>query len=230
MNSYKKGKRNLWGASIILVLIFTLMLAGTVYAEDGDLPQEPAQTAENAGETSDEAAAVSEEAAPVVEVEILPEEPVEEIPAVEEVISTEETVSEEVIPAESVAEAADEETDFAEAAAALAEDELTLVNESGEMLDLASEDSLEVVSSADPWWIVAGVKYAYVKNSGACPSDTTFGVTCFVHATKPISAALTYMDTNNLVPTDGILHVEPDTYSETTITIDGTAGNGYLAN
>ena len=96
------------------------------------------------------------------------------------------------------------------------EDEVALVNENGEILDMASEESQEIISSADPWWIVSGVKYAYVKTGGSCPGDADH---CFESDT-PIQSALDYMSANNLSPSDGLLHVEADSYTED-ISVDG---------
>ena len=117
--------------------------------------------------------------------------------------------------------------DLSDTAAALAKEDITLVDENSETVDMASQESLETISGADPWWLVGRTKYAFVKTPSACPEGTTLDNTCFVSST-PISEALTYMDANNLVPSNGILYVEADSYTED-ITVDGSNGNGYLA-
>lgn len=109
----------------------------------------------------------------------------------------------------------------------IAENNLTVVDENGEALDMASESSAETISSADPWWLVGATKYAFIKTGGSCPSGTIAGTTCFESDT-PISSALMYMDSNDLVPSDGILHIEADTYSED-ITVDGASVYGNLS-
>ena len=244
MFGINKIKKVFSGAIIILVLAFALLMAGTVYADDGTQPEDPAPAAQQSSTDENTPTAAPDETPAVEETEAVPAEmpaegSVAEAPTEEAAETIAETPTEadaamvEEPPeanVENVAEApAVDSSLLAETADALADQQLTLVDESGATMDLASQESLEAVTGGDPWWIVAGVKYAYVKNISACPSDV-LPANCFVHATKPISAALTYMDTNNLVPTDGILHVEAGTYSETAITVDGTAGNGYLAN
>jgi hypothetical protein len=103
--------------------------------------------------------------------------------------------------------------------------EIVVQNEQGETLDMASQEGQEVISSADPWWMVGTLKYAFIKIGGTCPADAFYCGT----STEPIGAALAYMDANALVPSDGILYVEADTYTEN-VTINGLYGNGYLAN
>jgi len=119
---------------------------------------------------------------------------------------------------------ADQSGSTSDAASELAESDLTVVDENGDEVDTTSESGAEIITSADPWWIVNGVKYAYVKTGGTCPSDATY---CYESDT-PISSALAYMDDNDLVPSDGILHIDADSYTED-ITVDGSSGNGYLS-
>ncbi|NPV41217.1 MAG: hypothetical protein HPY72_07745 [Anaerolineae bacterium] len=99
---------------------------------------------------------------------------------------------------------------------------IVVVNENGEVLDLASQESAEAVASSDPWWIVAGVKYAVVADESDCPSDAA---TCWVNE-DPITYALQQID-GGLVPTDGKLYVLAGNYEED-VTIDGTSGSGNL--
>jgi len=228
---------------ISIALVLTLFSFGTVFADDGDIPQ-PAtidqteitsvpdeslpESVEESDGTADLLADEPDEIEPAeTDEDVAPEGAVEEAPPAEEIVQQESISESEAEPGSD--EISDLDSgDLTDTVVVLAENEITLVDEDGAALDMASQEGLEVVSSADPWWMVGPVKYAIIKTGGTCPSDTTAGVTCFESGT-PISAALSYMDTNNLVPTDGILHVEADTYTED-VTINGTNGNGYLAN
>lgn len=275
-----KKKRRMIGILLPLVLVASLLIVGTVFADDEIVPETDAAVAEESvestseetspAETSDtqEEDAASEESEqeetadePVVleedtdstettdepvlsdeeevdETDEADEEQIDETEAApgagdaeegdtEEETSTEEEQlpdEEESTDPDEVVEDTEESEDLSDTTASLAEEDVTLVDENGETLDLASESSQETISSADPWWIVNGVKYAYVKTGGTCPADADY---CYESDT-PISSALEYMDTNDLVPSDGILHVESDSYTED-VTVDGSSGNGNLA-
>lgn len=104
---------------------------------------------------------------------------------------------------------------------AVAETDLILADSSGEGLNLASNETAEALSGADPYWTVGTTLYAVVKNSAFCPPGTTLGVTCWVDA-NPIFYALGQISTPGFFPTDGFLYVEGDTYNES-ITITGGA-------
>ena len=135
------------------------------------------------------------------------------------------TETDEIIADDSETETGDDQSENSgDVASELAESDLTVVDENGDEVDTTSESSAEIISSADPWWIVNGVKYAYVKTGGTCPSDATY---CYESDT-PISSALAYMDENGLIPSDGILHIEADSYTED-ITVDGSSGYGNLS-
>ena len=242
MNRRKLRFKYSLGAMLILGIVLSLLLtAGNVYADDGQTPQDPvAVPAEEESVVSGDEAAGEEvggSESPLDENELsLPEGPPEG--SIEEDDVSSEDLNEDPQPEEDTG-SADEpgsvdsedgeisEDITANTASDLVENEITMVDGDGEILDMASEATIDAVSSADPWWMVGSVKYAYIKTGGTCPTDTTPGVNCFESGT-PISAALTYMDNNNLVPSDGILHIEPDSYTDS-IYIDGSAGNGYLS-
>ena len=275
-NVLKNGKRKL-GLLLPLVLIISLLMVGTVFADDGSdagaavdtagtsetttvgsyesSSEEPADVSDNSGgeeadasdQATDEEETGQEEEAPSdstvgeentddeeisdeanitdqndggddAESSEIPEEGQnsddEALDETQDETSDEtqdESVGEETEDTESPDEAVDETT---------AEDEVTLVDENGEEVDISDESS----SSSDPWWYVGSVKYAFVSDAGDCPSDAAY---CGVSST-PIQAALDYMDDNDLVPSDGILHVEADDYTED-ITVDGSSGNGNLS-
>lgn len=244
MNTLLRKYKLLKGLMIPIVLITMLLFFGTVYADDGGGTEDPAAvpSAEILVQDGEEPADVvveNSDAPPSADEDVLQEEAEdgEVIPAdnSEDEILPEEPaegdVNEENVPETEILnenDIADEITALPLDDSELTTDEVVLVDGEGETMDMASEANLEVISSADPWWLVSGVKYAYIKTGGTCPSDTTLGLTCF-ESTTPITGALSYMDANNLVPSDGILHVEPDNYIDNII-VNGLSGNGYLAN
>ncbi len=137
------------------------------------------------------------------------EEPVmiETSEATEDPLSTETVMATEDPAAEdATAEALDE----------LAENDIQLVDGSGEELVLATEETSELIANGDPYFIVDGVTYRFA-------ADCTGLENCTESAT-PIQAAIDYMETNNLAPTDGKLYIEAGTYTEEVI-VDG-AKNG----
>jgi putative surface-exposed virulence protein len=97
--------------------------------------------------------------------------------------------------------------------------ELAPLNEAGEQLDLASQESAVVLSSGDPWWKVGTQKYATVVSLVNCPTGTTANVTCWDSST-PINLALTKIN-GGLLPTDRKLYVEAGSYSDT-INVNGS--------
>jgi hypothetical protein len=56
-------------------------------------------------------------------------------------------------------------TDLSDTASDLADSGVVLVDETGSEVDLASKDSEEAISSADPWWTVGTTKYAFIKTA-----------------------------------------------------------------
>ena len=91
---------------------------------------------------------------------------------------------------------------------------------------MASQENADIIASSDPWWIVSGTKYMVVLDAGDCPTGT-LGSTYWADA-HPIEYALTLIDSNGWVPSDGKLYVEAGDYSDTVV-IDGSGGNGYLS-
>ncbi len=226
-----KGWTILFGFTLVFLL--SMMLPQSVLADDSLPPELP-------GETQDADALINEPLPNVVQPD---ESEILQPPAGDDEIGQTElelipTGDPEPLEGEDAAEGsgsdldetaspdvpADAASDDSAAGSETGEVEIVIQNNEGETLDMASQEGLEVVSSADPWWMVGKLKYAIVKTGGTCPDDAFY---C-EFADLPISYALDYMDANNLVPTDGILHVEADTYTED-VTINGTNGNGYLA-
>ena len=103
---------------------------------------------------------------------------------------------------------------------------VVISDENGEALDLASQESADIIASSDPWWLVGSTKYMVVLDAGDCPTGT-LGTTCWADA-KPIEYALYLIDFNGWVPSDGTLYVEAGDYSDTVV-IDGSSGNGNLS-
>jgi len=108
----------------------------------------------------------------------------------------------------------------------ITDDTVVISDENGEALDMASQESAEKIASGDPWWMVGTTKYMVVLDAGDCPSGT-LGTTCWADA-KPIEYALSLIDSNGWVPSDGKLYVEAGDYSDTVV-IDGASGNGNLS-
>ncbi|MGD0612238.1 MAG: hypothetical protein ABSB41_12060, partial [Anaerolineales bacterium] len=80
---------------------------------------------------------------------------------------------------------------------------------------------VNISSSGDPYFKVGAVEYAFETASGLCPSGTVLNTTCFVSAT-PITAAINYINTNGLIPTDKKVYIEQGSYTEN-VSIDGSS-------
>ena len=237
--------------AIAITLAF-LLLVSPAYAE-GELPPaepEPAATESEPAAAEPEPAATETEPAATEpqSAETLPaEEPVppdpvllEPAPTVTEATSedtllTQEPVLEpdiEILPVADpateiqaedpvVVEAQAEDPAVAEVATVLEEEDLSLVNEAGEVLPLASQETAEAISTADPYFTSGGITYRFFAAGGMCgiyPPGT-----CFDGLAQPITSALTYIQNNATIPTDGKIYVEAGTYGAVTI-------NGSLPN
>lgn len=98
--------------------------------------------------------------------------------------------------------------------AALAEADLTLADETGEALDLASTDSAESLKAPDPYYKVGKTYYRFFESATGCdayPGEKAAG-TCFDGEPNPIQAAINYVPTSGL-PTDRKIYVETGTYT-----------------
>ena len=180
---------------------------------------------ENAEESSDENTDESEDEAVEESDDQTAEESSEDEESSTDSPADDETQDEDSGTAEDeIVSEGDEADDLGDTAADLAEEDITVVDENGEEVDMASEDSAETLSSSDPYWYVNGVKYAYVKTGSTCPSDASY---CYESDT-PIQSALDYISSNDASPDDGILYILADSYTED-VTIDGTSGNGNLS-
>ncbi len=234
---------------IAAVLALSLLLTGTAFAE-GEEPPAPAEAvpAEEAApppEPPPEEPVLIEappaEEAPLVEEPLLIEEPVipppegevppepvliEDSAPVGEVATTEGVVPEDTAPADGAvpgenlpAEPPPLEEPLVEQASA--EPDVILVDTEGQPLDTASQESVNLLASGDPYWISGGNKWASVSSSALCPVDA---VVCYVSST-PIQTAITKIaDGYAPYPSDGIIHVEYGVYPDLVV-MDGSNAN-----
>jgi len=227
------------------VLIGSLFITGTIFAEgevpvdtpEAEVPVAFVDVEEPAGEAANEL--------PEVE-DILPEDPAMDSTALEEAPSepAEEVVCEDdegPVEEESLTDdaalqepEADENTGDESLSDAVDEPDLTeemnggdvqLVDGDGEALDLASQESAELMSGGDPYWKVGTQYYSVATTSGGCyPGTSEAAGTCWVNS-SPISYALTKIESEGLLPSDRKLYVLEGTYTGD-ITI---SGGGYLS-
>ena len=88
--------------------------------------------------------------------------------------------------------------------------DIQIVDETGEVLDMASQESAEVLAGGDPWWMVGLTKYSVLLDTQSCPSGT-LEYTCWESA-DPINEALFIIDAYGYVPTNGLINVEAGEY------------------
>ncbi len=182
-----------------LSLLAALMITTPVFAQDELPPEAPTPTeiipeveeiqiAEPApGEVSPPEAASDLQSIPM-------EEPAEDAPAPEEgavEVPVEETSTEGLAPVlEAVADAG-----------------LTLADQSGEPLALASNEVAAALTSGDPYYKVGTTTY-YFRFPGECGSTPN----CREHP-MPISDAISHISTTGL-PSDGMIYIEAGLYTE----------------
>jgi hypothetical protein len=103
----------------------------------------------------------------------------------------------------------------------LPEAEIILVDDQGEALVMASQESADKINSADPRWIVGTTWYSVVADEASCyPGTSVLAGTCFVETGDFITFSINKMADTGM-PTDGKLFVEAGTYTENVV-IDGT--------
>jgi hypothetical protein len=101
--------------------------------------------------------------------------------------------------------------------AAIAESDLVLLDENDQPVPLASNQAVEIIKSADPYFTSGGLKYCYVHIGETCSVDCADR--CYASAT-PIQNAINGAAT--LFPDDGKIYVEPGIYEENiTINVNG---------
>jgi len=106
---------------------------------------------------------------------------------------------------------AEEESSIAEEVTAIADAGLVLVNEDDESVSLASNEAVEIIQSADPYFTSGGNKYCYIHGGETCAGD------CFdcIETTTPIQDAIDRAAT--LLPDDDTIYIEAGAYSGFTI-------------
>ncbi|MBM3138240.1 MAG: hypothetical protein FJZ98_08650 [Chloroflexi bacterium] len=192
------------GWVIGVTLMAVLLFSATVFAE-GELPdsQEPASTESGVESTANESGGESE-------------------PAPTNAVEAPEDLSEGL-----AIEIAQQQLDETEPTQPSTTEEIVLVDQSGNVMDMASQESAEAFQGGDPWWISGGVKYAVVFTDQFCPLGTSEDAgTCWKVTENAISTALEKIDALNLLPTNGMLVVENGNYVENNLVIDGLDGNG----
>ena len=231
MNYQRKLSRFLLPEIAIAITLAFLLLVSPAYAE-GELP--PAEPEPAASEPQPADPLPADEPVLLEPVLIDPAPLVPEATS-EDPLPLEEPVLDpaaEILPAmdpaaevltEAPAAAADQTESLvvAEVAAALDEEELSLVNDAGEVLSLASQETAEAISTADPYFTSGGITYRFFSAGGMCGAYPPG--TCFDGLPQPITSALTYIQVNATIPTDGKIYVEAGTYGAVTI-------NGALPN
>lgn len=207
--------------SFILALLLCLMIFGGVLAEGEEPPFEVP-----AGEAPD-ASAVQEIEPPMNELPV-DESVVEGVPEVvaEPDTTTETNVDgavEEEAPlvidekAEELSGHPAEPGTAVDLVALTTEAELAgvqLVDGAGEPLVMASNESAELISAPDPYFMVGAVMYSFTT------ADCDPGIAGNQPCPNPIQAAINYIQTMSLLPSDGKIYVEYGTYNED-VTING---------
>ena len=194
---------------VLIALSAAFLFVSPAFAQD-EVPPQVAPT-EAPAEVPTEAAPAEVTPTEAEPAEVLPTEAAPEVVLPDVTLAEESPV--EVLPTE---EAPAAESILAES---LTEAGVTLADPSGSDLTLASQDTLNRVTAGDPYFTVGSLTYHFVGSwvAGGCTGVTGY---CEV-ADDPIFAALDYMETNTLTPTDRKLYIEPDIYNED-VYLDGS--------
>jgi len=200
------GNRKLRHMLMVLVMLVSILpMAGvtSVFADDGAEPAaeappavEEAPAAEEPAETAPAEQAPAEDAAVEEPAEVAAaEDPAEAAPAEEpaDEAAAEQPAAEEE-PAEEavVEEPAEEEASVAEKAAALGEADVTVADESGEALPMASQEAADALAYKDPfYWDATEGWVGYTASGTGCP----VGVDCRVSTgVNPFQDAIDAVD------------------------------------
>jgi hypothetical protein len=190
-------KRKLFFVSLA-VLVSMLIFSGTVFADD-ELPAQDAPVVE-AGVPVEAVIAAEDTAPEIAEEPALPAAD-EEAPAAEELSDPMQDVSE----APAVEEAPQS-------------DEVLLVDEGGELMDMASQESADKIAVGDPRWKVGTQWYSVIPVGGTCYEGTSVGAgTCFEVSSNYITFAINKIAELGLMPTDRKLYVEAGDYTENVV-------------
>jgi hypothetical protein len=201
-DAIKKIKFLLTGLALSFALAF-LLLVSPAYAE-GEAPPESPAPIEQSGDTPSEETPLLPSAE---EIDAAPAVEQGETPAEDPLSVTGEVVD--PLPLELLVED-------------LAETDLVLADGSGEILDLASSETAEMLSGADPYFTVGATTYRFFPSAGVCAAQYPGDPFCFDNqGANVIQDALDYISLNTLVPTDGKLYVESGSYAAN-VSIDGS--------
>jgi hypothetical protein len=199
---------NLWFC--LLVIVTTLFITGTVFADD-DLPPETSQPITPVSEEFGIEASSEEE--PLDEPMV-----VEDEAAIDDLLPVEEPFVESALPVEATSEEAVEISSDAESSDVpeidIVNDEtnVEIVDEGGDPIDFTSQESAELIGGGDPYWKVGTKYYSVVESESECYSGTSVTAgTCWVSGT-PIATALEKIE-EGLLPTDHKLYVLAGSYS-----------------
>ena len=154
---------------VMVTILSALFFSGTVFAEGEILPALP-ETPETMVEVTVSPAAPAPKAS--VDVQRAAETPVEgaqleemptmEAPAIEADVPFEEASA--IVAEETILESQSTDAPIVQ-----------LVDTEGEFLDLASQESADLLAGGDPYWQVSGVYYSSVVNPALCYPGTTIG-------------------------------------------------------
>ncbi|NTW09236.1 MAG: hypothetical protein HGA28_06675, partial [Anaerolineaceae bacterium] len=195
---------------IAFALLAVFVLTAPVQAQDEVPPPEAAPT-----EVISEAAPVPEVVPTDAPPEVIPSEIRQAETPDPEVLQTDAVQLEETLIEGSVEAPVVDPTaqDLAPALDAVADAGLVLADESGEPLTLVSEDTVQTLIGADPYYTTAAGKYMFILSPGSCPDPLPSGTVYCTVSTTPIQAAINYIPTSGL-PSNGLIYVEAGAYSE----------------
>lgn len=185
------------GMAVMLALLATLPARTYARAEGEEPPASvPEVAASIAGNTQTGSAEPEVQSEPTAtpdnaEIQIIEDvSPVEEITAAPD--SAETQIIEEATPVEGIP-------------AALEENDLMLVDESGQPIDMASQESSQTMAAADPYFKVGLVFYRFMTDCTLYPDSPTSICT---DNPNPIQAAINFINTTGKIPTDGKIYVK----------------------
>lgn len=113
-----------------------------------------------------------------------------------------------------------EQVPLAQVVAEIVENDIQVVDENGEELDMASQESAQILAGSDPRWQVGTQWYSVATSDGGCYP----GSICMTDD-DPIQYAIDWIAGDaTKKPTNGLIYVESDTYNYN-VTIDGTIPN-----
>jgi len=190
-------------------------------ADSGSVVVEESSSGDTGGEASapetvtSDALAVEEATEAPTEA---PTEAVTEAPAVEATVEA--TLGE---PTMQPTEAPAVEEVVAEVVDALDSQNLTLADGNGEVLDMASQNTVDAITNGDPWFTIGVNKYQFLMSGDTCDPLAYY---CDNSTNTPIQTALDYISTHSLTIDSNTLHVEQGTYNEEVTINDSSVFDG----